>query len=53
MFHVAAQWVSHLPIWQRLVRRFIWWKDSELADTSYTGLINDACQGLESCIIHF
>ena len=52
-FHVAAKWISHLPIWQRLVRRFIWWKDGELADTSYTGSINSACQGLESCIIYF
>ena len=22
----ALQWASHLPIWQRLVQRFIWWR---------------------------
>ena len=21
-----VQWASHLPIWQRLMQRFIWWR---------------------------
>jgi len=27
LLHVAAHWTSRLPVWQRLIRRFVWWKD--------------------------
>lgn len=32
--HVAIQWLLHLPFWQRLVQRFIWWKDGFVPDGS-------------------
>ena len=37
--YVAAQWASGLPVWRRLVQRFIWWKDGIQPEVTPTGML--------------
>ena len=36
--YVAAQWASGLPVWRRLVQRFIWWKDGVQPEATPVGM---------------
>lgn len=37
--YVAAQWACKLPVWRRLVQRFIWWKDGVQPEATPAGML--------------
>lgn len=37
----VVQWLSYLPLWQRLKTRFIWWKNSVSKDADQNSTFTD------------
>ena len=39
----AVQWIGHTPWWQRISRRFIWWRPDAPAHSPYGSYAGERC----------